>query len=444
MADKDNRTLLQKGADAVLPLLGLERKAPAKNLGEAVVGGVQDSLQAHKDVAEGLKERTTRQTPLYNWVDEEDTEAKVEPKTEANPGVRTEAPATASKNLTFDDFLRESGGDPVKAREWLKSHPGYVPGDKTKAWLEANPVPETKAEEPKNENVEGPFEPTNGGNEKKVENALEGSDNANEAGDKVADVIGADKEQKKQIKEATKSIWSAIAGGSMSKESAGYFLMDAIMKQANNRQRRDSNYIENLSRAAHGDTILGYDVSNDEKSKYETQVLDPALERANTAAGIESESNAQTSADLSTTDAKKEYAKTLSPEDKAQIAAINQVTNGTYDALTNAIANGDPDEVKKAMDAALQDKQLDTTIKSLQAQLQQGTLNADIKAAELANSLTQQQIALMQKQGVLLGAEGDLKKSLTNAIKNVSSGQLNAEDILLFMTLGSLGKLGVM
>lgn len=48
------------------------------------------------------------------------------------------------RKLTFEDFLKETDGDPVKAREWLAEHPGYVPGEKTKKWLEDNPVPEDK------------------------------------------------------------------------------------------------------------------------------------------------------------------------------------------------------------------------------------------------------------------------------------------------------------
>lgn len=363
--------------------------------------------------------------------------AKIDERFGTNTAVEQATPQERT-NLTFNDFLKETGGDPVKAREWLKAHPGYVPGEKTNAWLASHPVEETKTEEPKNESVEEPFEPTNN-NVKKVEDALSDSDSSSEAADKVADAISADKEQKKQIREATKSIWSAIADGSLSKESAGYFLMDALMKQANNRQRRDSNYIENLSRAAHGDTILGYDVSNDEKSKYETQVLDPALERANEAAGIESQSNAQTSADLSTANQQQQYGEAVGPQGLAQTAAVNQAQSGTFDTLTNAMASGNQEEAQKAMDAALKDPQIDTAIKSLQMQLQQGTLNADIKAAELANNITEQTYRNMQAQAKLLGIEGDLKSAMAGAIQNLASGNIDIQSIMMLMLMSKFG-----
>lgn len=367
--------------------------------------------------------------------------AKMDERFGTNTAVKQTTPSVTPQertNLTFNDFLKETGGDPVKAREWLDAHPGYVPGDKTNAWLASHPVEETKTEEPKNESVEGPFEPTDN-NVKKVENALSDSDSSSEAADKVAETIGADKEQKKQIKEATKSIWSAVADGSMSKESAGYFLMDALMKQANNRQRRDSNYIENLSRAAHGDTILGYDVSNDEKSKYETMVQDPALQRANEAADIESQSNAQTAADLSTMNQQQGYGEAVGPQGLAQTAAVNQAQSGTFDTLTNAMASGNQEEAQKAMDAALKDPQIDTAIKSLQMQLQQGTLNADIKAAELTNNITEQTYRNMQAQAKLLGIEGDLKGAMAGAIKNLASGNIDIQSIMMLMLMSKFG-----
>ena len=348
----------------------------------------------------------------------------------------TNAPTTnARTNLTFDDVLKETGGDPQKVRDWLASHPGYTPGAKTNAWLEANPVKEQPTEKAE-EQLVGPVEEVSN---KAATKAVETSETPNEAADKVAESIGADKEQKKQIEQAAKSIWSAIADGSMSKEAGGYFLMDAIQKAANNRQRRDSNYIENLSRAAHGDTILGYDVSNDEKSKYETMVQDPALERANKAAGIESESNAQTAADLSTANQQAEYGEAVGTQGLAQTAAVQQALNGNFDAMANAVANGSPEEVQGMLDAALKDPQLDTTIKSLQAQLQQGTLDADIKAAELANSLTTQQLALMQSQAKLLGIEGNLKGAMAGAINNLASGNIDMQSIMLLMMMKYFG-----
>lgn len=355
------------------------------------------------------------------------------PKATETPKV---AQPTGRTNLTFQDVLDETGGDPQKVRDWLAAHPNYTPGDKTNAWLAANPVKE--AETQPVENIGPVEEVSNKATEKAVE-AVGDSSNPSEAADKVADAIGADKEQKRQIEKATKSIWSAIADGSMSKEAGGYFLMDALMKQANNAQRRDSNYIENLSRAAHGDTILGYDVSNDEKSKWETMVQDPALERANEAASIESKSNAETAADLSTAQQQAEYGEAVGTQGLAQTAAVQQALNGNFDAMANAVANGSPEEVQGMLDAALKDPQLDTTIKSLQAQLQQGTLDADIEAAKLANSLTSQQLSLMQKQASLLGIEGNLKGAMANAINNLASGNIDMQSIMLLMMMKSFG-----
>ena len=262
-------------------------------------------------------------------------------------------------NLTFDDFLRESGGDPVKAREWLKAHPGYVVGDKTNAWLEANPIPEAEAKVETGDKTEEAPIATPETKEELVE-AVKEADSPNEAADKVAKAVGAGNEQKEQIKQATKSIWSALADGTLSPESGSYFLLDAIQKAANNRQRRDSNYIENLSRAAHGDTILGYDVSNDEKSKYETMVQDPALERANKAAGIESEKAATTASDLTALDTKTEYGNTVTPQEMGKAAAVQNATEGNVTPETVAIGYGDENKVQNAINASLDKPALET------------------------------------------------------------------------------------
>lgn len=361
--------------------------------------------------------------------------AKLAERFGTNEAVKTTPAATS-----HIDRIRQGTASEDDLRKAFSE--GYVGGPKTQEAYKALGLTNNKPNDVKNVETETPLstaaaiEPEE---QKEVTNAVEESKTSDEAADKVADAIGADKEQKKQIKEATKSIWSAVADGSMSKESAGYFLMDALMKQANNRQRRDSNYIENLSRAAHGDTILGYDVSNDEKSKYETMVQDPALERANTAAGIESESNAQTAADLSTANQEQQYGEAVGPQGLAQTAATKSALGGEWDQMANAVASGNPEEVQKVMDAALKDPQLDLTIKSLQAQLQQGTLDADIKAAELANSLSQQQLNLMASQAKLLGIEGDLKGAMKNAINNLASGNIDIQSIMMLMMMSKFG-----
>ena len=62
------------------------------------------------------------------------------------------------KGLTFDDVLKQTGGDPQAVRDWLASHPDYKAGDITNKWLNEHPVntstengeevePETKTEE---------------------------------------------------------------------------------------------------------------------------------------------------------------------------------------------------------------------------------------------------------------------------------------------------------
>lgn len=370
--------------------------------------------------------------------------AKIDERFGTQEAVKSTAPTVNAPDQSHIDRIRQGTASEDDLRKAFSE--GYVGGPKTQEAYKALGLTSTPTDAKTNNinTVENPavdtetpaIEPEE---QKKVTNAVEKSKTSDEAADKVAEAIGADKEQKKQIKEATKSIWSAIADGSISKESGGYFLMDALMKQANNAKRRDSNYIENLSRAAHGDTILGYDVSNDEKSKWETMVQDPALERANTAAGIESESNAQTAADLSTANQEQQYGEAVGPQGLAQTAATKSALGGEWDQMANAVASGSPEEVQKVMDAALKDPQLDSTIKSLQAQLQQGTLNADIKAAELANSLTQQQLNLMASQAKLLGIEGDLKGAMKNAINNLASGNIDIQSIMMLMMMSKLG-----
>lgn len=363
--------------------------------------------------------------------------ARLDERFGTNTAVKQPTPAATPQSHI--DRIRQGTASEDDLRKAFSE--GYVGGPKTQEAYKAlgltNTPNDVKTNDVETTETEAPaIEPEE---QKEVTDAVEESKTSDEVADKVADAIGADKEQKKQIKEATKSIWSAVADGSMSKESAGYFLMDALMKQANNRQRRDSNYIENLSRAAHGDTILGYDVSNDEKSKYETMVQDPALERANKAAGIESESNAQTAADLSTANQEQQYGEAVGPQGLAQTAATKSALGGEWDQMANAVASGNPEEVQKVMDAALKDPQLDSTIKSLQAQLQQGTLDADIKAAELANSLSQQQLNLMASQAKLLGIEGDLKGAMKSAINNLASGNIDIQSIMMLMMMSKFG-----
>lgn len=44
------------------------------------------------------------------------------------------------KGLTFDDVLKQTGGDPQAVRDWLASHPDYKAGDITNKWLNEHPV----------------------------------------------------------------------------------------------------------------------------------------------------------------------------------------------------------------------------------------------------------------------------------------------------------------
>jgi hypothetical protein len=353
--------------------------------------------------------------------------------------------APVQKQYTFQDVLNEVGEDPKSVRAWLASHPGYKPGELTNKWLAEHPVAE-EAPVPTEESKADVIEPS------EVEDSTENTEAAKPTEDKtVEDIVGSDKEQKKQINKAAQSIWDAVARGDMDPQTGGYFLMDALMKTANNKQRRDSNYIENLSRAAHGDTILGYDVSNDEKSKYEEMVQNPALERANAAADIESTSNAQTAADLSTAQTQQQYGEAVGPEGLAQTAATQSAINGNFDTVANAFASGDKSQVEAALNTELQNPQIQTQLANLEKQLKEGTLDADIMAAKLQNQMSQQQIELMKANAKLLGFEGDLKSVLANAIKNAGtalSSITGGGDIM--QNAGSLGmlvllaKLGVM
>lgn len=58
------------------------------------------------------------------------------------------------KGLTFDDVLKQTGGDPQKVRDWLAAHPGYEAGAVTNKWLEEHPVNETKSEDVTTETAE--------------------------------------------------------------------------------------------------------------------------------------------------------------------------------------------------------------------------------------------------------------------------------------------------
>lgn len=373
-----------------------------------------------------------------------------QPQIDTKAPIKEQAvPAAQTKQYTFKDVLDEVGEDPKAVRAWLASHPGYKPGELTNKWLAEHPV----ADE-----VQATAQPTDAVTS--TESSTEAKADVDAVTEPVADtsenksvddIVGSDKEQKKQINKAAQSIWDAVARGDMDPQTGGYFLMDALMKTANNKQRRDSNYIENLSRAAHGDTILGYDVSNDEKSKYEEMVQNPALERANEAANIESTSNAQTAADLSTAQAEQQYGEAVGPEGLAQTAATKSAMSGNFDTVANAFATGDETQVKAALETELQNPQIQTQLADLERQLKEGTLDADVMAAKISNQLSQQQMELMKAQAKLLGFEGDLKSVLSGAIKNAGaalSSLSGGSDIMA--NAGSLGmlvllaKLGVM
>lgn len=259
--------------------------------------------------------------------------------------------------------------------------------------------------------------------------------------DDIADKIGADKEQTRQINKATKGIFSAIADGSLSPEAGSYFLMDAIMKTANNAQRRDANYINNLSRAVHGDTILAYDINNDEKSKYEEMVQNPALERANKAAAIESESNAQTSANLSSLKQEQDYGEQAGTQGLATSAAVNQAQSGQFDPLVAAYATGDENKVQEAINAQLKDPVIQTRLSELEKQLKEATFDADVYAANLANQMSEEQIQMLKQQARLLGFEGDVKSVLSNVIRGIQGGNLDLGDVASLLLITGLNKL---
>lgn len=375
-----------------------------------------------------------------------------DPQPNITPTTKQAAPAPtapAQKQYTFKDVLDEVGEDPKAVRAWLASHPGYKPGELTNKWLAEHPVEDEAPTDTSTESSAEANAEANAINEPAVTTEQPKADTSESKS--VDDIVGSDKEQKKQINKAAQSIWDAVARGDMDPQTGGYFLMDALMKTANNKQRRDSNYIENLSRAAHGDTILGYDVSNDEKSKYEEMVQNPALERANEAANIESTSNAQTAADLSTAQAEQQYGEAVGPEGLAQTAATKSALSGNFDTVANAFASGDKTQVKAALETELQNPQIQTKLADLERQLKEGTLDADILASKISNQLSQQQMELMKAQAKLLGFEGDLKSVLSGAIKNAGaalSSLTGGSDIMA--NAGSLGmlvllaKLGVM
>lgn len=359
-----------------------------------------------------------------------------QPATTATPTAPvTTKPSTGGRtNLTADDMIRETGGDYDEMVKWLKARPGYnANGPRTQAALaEAKARKEAKAkteEEPK------PEEQLETAKVSEMDDGL-----ANASKKSVEDIIGSDNEQKKQVKKAAQSIWEAIASGDMDLQTGGYFLMDAIQKAANNRQRRDSNYIENLSRAANGDTILSYDIGNDEKSKYETMVQNPALERANGAADIESQSNAQTAADLSTAQAEQQYGEQVGPQGLGQTAATVSAMGGNFDEMANAVASGDKDKVEAMLNAQLEDPVTKHQMNELQKKLQESTLDSEVLASKIMNQLSQAQVSMLQAQTKLLGYQGSLQECMVSFLNAMRSSPLgDAGTGALMMGSGFLG-----
>ena len=113
-------------------------------------------------------------------------------------------PEPTPGELTFPTLAAQLGIDPnnptkegqEKLKSWLEEHAGsYTPGEKTNAYLNAEPKDDTK-----------------------------GEDNA-----------------KKQYNKAMMSIWDAYRNGEISKETAGYFTIDAIATLAKNLGRSIGN-----------------------------------------------------------------------------------------------------------------------------------------------------------------------------------------------------------
>lgn len=120
------------------------------------------------------------------------------------------------KGLTFDDVLKQTGGDPKAVREWLAAHPGYEAGDITNKWLNEHPVTEQTEE-----------------TETKTETPTETTENEGQnfnVGNKVEDAPEDNKDLKK--------FWDSFRAGSLRAYPWLQTIGDAIGKNARMTQDR--------------------------------------------------------------------------------------------------------------------------------------------------------------------------------------------------------------
>lgn len=360
----------------------------------------------------------------------------------------------ADNDYTLNDIIAEVGDDPAKVREWLSKHPGYEIGDKTRAYLgETTESPKSnggsltgQAGELTNTNTDVDDKADEGiatNDPKKVQEA------ADEKADSVADQL-SDKRSKYDTKQITRNIFDAYANGDFgepgtqdAKMARNYFIMDSLLTASKNWAKRDEHYIHNLQNIVSGREATDYDTSKDEKSRWE-QMRDRAQERYEQGQDTLAKSDYDTAANIGTQEQNAMAAENMGTQGMAQAAGFNQISQGNFDALTQAYASGDESQIKAAQEAALKDPVVQQQIQELQLRLQNATFDADVEAAKLANSLTQQQIAQLTQATRMLGYEGDLKQVLTSFVKDLQNGKIDAGTMAALGGMGILSKIGVM
>jgi len=196
----------------------LERKIKAreKKIKETAAWSTEKDkagMQAELDEwRKELDELNAGQTPTTNQRTAYEKRMEVEhpqqPVTQPEPQKVAEP-----KGLTFDDVLKQTGGDPKAVREWLASHPDYKAGDITNKWLNEHPV----AEETETENPTETAETT------------EEEQNFN-IGNKTADAP--------EDNEELKNFWNKFRAGSLRSYPWLQTIGDAIGKNARMTQDR--------------------------------------------------------------------------------------------------------------------------------------------------------------------------------------------------------------
>ena len=87
-----------------------------------------------------LAELKAGETPTTNQRVAYEKREEIEHPQPVQQPVETPKVAEEPKGLTFEDVLKQTGGDPQAVRDWLASHPEYKAGEITNKWLNEHPV----------------------------------------------------------------------------------------------------------------------------------------------------------------------------------------------------------------------------------------------------------------------------------------------------------------